>query len=68
MLKPNEPVMVSVPVVALTESVWKPFCERTGPEKVVFAMGLPLAQGLATPSVQRQVGLPVCVADDALIR
>jgi len=44
----------------------KPFCEVTGPEKVVEAMVLPLAQGFAPQSVQRQEGRPVCAADDAL--
>ena len=66
MAKPNEPVTVSAPVVELTEMVWKPFCERTGPEKVVLAIALPLAQGFAAQSVQRQEGRPVCVADVTL--
>jgi hypothetical protein len=46
--------------------VWKPFCERTGPLKVVLAMEVPLAQGFAAQSVHRQVGRPVCVADVTL--
>jgi hypothetical protein len=29
---------VTAPVEELTEMVSKPFCDRTGPEKVVFAM------------------------------
>jgi hypothetical protein len=53
-------------VVGLTEMVWKPFCERTGPLNVVLAMVVPLAQGFAAQSVHRQVGRPVCVADVTL--
>ena len=34
----------------------KPFCDVTGPEKVVLAIEVPLAQGFAAQSVQRQVG------------
>jgi hypothetical protein len=44
----------------------KPLSEVTGPEKVVEAMLVPFAQGFATQSVQRQVGRPVCAADDTL--
>jgi hypothetical protein len=47
---------VIVPVVEETEIVLKPFSERTGPLKVVLAIAIPLAQGFATQSVQRQVG------------
>jgi len=31
-------VVVTAPVVESTEIVWKPFCERTGPLKVVLAI------------------------------
>jgi hypothetical protein len=30
--------VVTTPVVALMEIVWKPFCDRTGPLKVVLAI------------------------------
>jgi hypothetical protein len=36
MAGPIVAVVVTAPVVELTEMVWKPFCDRTGPEKVVF--------------------------------
>jgi hypothetical protein len=41
-----------------------PAVEVTGPEKVVEAIIIPLAQGFALQSVQRQVGCnPVCKAN-----
>lgn len=59
-------VTVTLPeTFPVTEPI-KPFSEVTGPEKVVEAMVVPFAQGFATQSVQRQVGLPVCAADDTL--
>jgi hypothetical protein len=33
-------VVVTAPVVELTEMTSKPFCERTGPEKEVFAISI----------------------------
>ena len=53
-------VAVSVAVVADTiESApeIKPAVEVTGPEKVVEAIALPHAQGLAVQSVHRQLGM-----------
>ena len=41
---PVEEVTVTAPVVELTEIVWKPFCDRTGPVNVVFAMSVPYMQ------------------------
>jgi hypothetical protein len=44
----------------------KPFVDVTGPLKVVEAILVPLAQGFAMQSVQRQVGRdPVCKANVA---
>jgi hypothetical protein len=44
----------------------KPFVDVTGPVKVVEAILIPLAQGFAMQSVQRQVGRdPVCKANVA---
>jgi hypothetical protein len=43
-LGPIVDVTVTAPVVALTETVSKPFCERTGPLNVVFAMIIPYIQ------------------------
>jgi hypothetical protein len=37
-LEPNEAVVVTAPVVASIETLSKPFCDLTGPEKVVFAI------------------------------
>jgi hypothetical protein len=38
MAGPIVEVVVTAPVVELTEIVWKPPCERTGPLKVEFAI------------------------------
>jgi len=35
---PREEVVETVPVVGSIKTVWNPFCERTGPEKVVLLM------------------------------
>jgi hypothetical protein len=35
---PRVEVVVTAPVSALIEIVWKPFCERTGPLNVVLAI------------------------------
>jgi hypothetical protein len=35
---PNVALTVTAPVVASIEMLWKPFSERTGPEKFVFAL------------------------------
>jgi hypothetical protein len=57
---------VTLPVMFPVTEPTKPLVEVTGPEKVVEAMAVPLAQGFAAQSVHRQVGRPVCVADVTL--
>ena len=41
---PRVEVTVVAPVFASIDTVWKPFCDRTGPLNVVFAMILPYMQ------------------------
>jgi hypothetical protein len=59
-------VTVTSPETSPVTEPTKPLVEVTGPEKVVEAMVVPLAQGFAAQSVHRQVGRPVCVADVTL--
>jgi hypothetical protein len=39
---PRVEVVVTAPVVASTEIVWKPFCDRTGPLNVLFDIFFPI--------------------------
>ena len=55
-------VTVTTPETLPVTAPTKPLVEVTGPEKVVEAMVVPLAQGFAAQSVHRQVGRPVCGA------
>jgi hypothetical protein len=57
---PMVEVVVTAPVVELTEMVWKPFCERTGPLKVEFAIikssiALTVSEEKSAKSVSKQL-------------